>query len=493
MSKFSKTLLATTITFVAGGVNAAAFQLAEVSTSGLGIAYAGNAAVADNASVVATNPALMTKFKRAELSAGGVLVDTDLHVKGTTELGNSANQNNIVPTSLIPNAYFVTPITDKFALGLGYNVNYGLKSEYSNDFNAGTMGGKTELAAHNFNLSGAYDLGYGFSFGAGVNAIYSKAEVRRTLGDQVNNPLVQAGVARANAGATLLERLPNQSMTLAQLVAAIPASPELRAIAAQNPTAVAALQGLATRSPNATVGQTASLLRATANTLSNKETEVSRIRGEEWSFGWNAGLTYELNENHRWGLAYHSAIDVKFKGKYRNALVNDLGSIIATNGVEKDGKLTLNLPAYWELSGYHKLTDRFAVQYSWKRTEWSRLKQLDAYSLDDQYHYFHKAENFRDSNRYALGVSYDATEDLTLRAGMAYDRSASVANPSISIPDTNRVWYSAGATYRFTPALSVDGGFSFLRGTRFSFNEDGAAFKTKARGYLYGLNLNYKF
>ena len=52
MNKFSKTLLASSL-FVSAGAHAAAFQLAEVSTSGLGTAYAGNAAVADNASVVA--------------------------------------------------------------------------------------------------------------------------------------------------------------------------------------------------------------------------------------------------------------------------------------------------------------------------------------------------------------------------------------------------------------------------------------------------------
>ena len=48
MNKFSKTLLASSL-FVSAGAHAAAFQLAEVSTSGLGTAYAGNAAVADNA------------------------------------------------------------------------------------------------------------------------------------------------------------------------------------------------------------------------------------------------------------------------------------------------------------------------------------------------------------------------------------------------------------------------------------------------------------
>lgn len=480
MNKFSKTLLASLVTLTSAGAYSAAFQLAEVSTSGLGMAYAGNAAVADNASVVATNPALMTKFKRAQISAGGVLVDSDIHIYGTTALGNAANQKNIVPTAVIPNAYFVTPINNKFALGLGYNVNYGLKSEYSNDFNAGSMGGKTELVAHNFNLSGAYDIGHGFSFGAGVNAIYSKAEVRRTLGDK--SLALQARAAQAQTIADTLQALPAayQSMTLSTLAAAAPNNEQLQTLAAQY--------------PSATPKSLSASLAATANVLSSytKETEVARIKGDEWSFGWNAGLSYELNENHRWGLAYHSAVDVKFKGKYRNALVSNLGDIIATQGQDKDGSLTLNLPAYWELSGYHKLTERFAVQYSWKRTEWSRLKQLDAYGTEGQ-HYFHKSENFRDSNRYALGVSYDTTEDLTLRAGMAYDRSASVTSPSISIPDTNRVWYSVGATYRFSPDLSVDTGFSFLRGTSFSFKEDGAEFKSKARGYLYGLNVNYKF
>ncbi|HHF4198427.1 TPA: outer membrane protein transport protein [Haemophilus influenzae] len=68
MKKFNQSLLATAMLLAAGGANAAAFQLAEVSTSGLGRAYAGEAAIADNASVVATNPALMSLFKTAQFS-----------------------------------------------------------------------------------------------------------------------------------------------------------------------------------------------------------------------------------------------------------------------------------------------------------------------------------------------------------------------------------------------------------------------------------------
>lgn len=493
-NKFTKTLVASVITLSVVSAQAALFQLAEVSTSGLGMAYAGNAAVADNASVVATNPALMTKFKSAQLSGGGVLVDTNIKIYGTTANGNNAYAENVVPTSFIPNLYFTAPITDDFSVGLGYNVNYGLRSEYEDNYNAGTLGGKTELAAHNFNVSGAYNLGHGFSVGVGLNAIYSDAEIRRTLGDQADALHARANTA-STAAAALTTLLPAayQSVPLGQLAS----SPAFAALAQNYPAQiVAAFSSLAKQYPNQTATEVATQLQTTANVLNsyNKSTVVSRITGNEWSFGWNAGLTYDLDENNRWGLAYHSAVDVKFKGHYTNDILSDLGSIHAAAGQRKDGRLTLNLPAYWEFSGYHKLTDRFAVQYSWKRTEWDRLKSLDAYDMhNESIRYLNKQENFRTSNHYALGVSYDATQDLTLRAGIAYDRNGSVTSPSISIPDTNRVWYSAGATYRFTPNLSADVGYAYLRGTSFSFKEDGANFKTRARGNLYGLNVNYKF
>ncbi len=463
MTKFTKTIIASLFTVTAAGASAAAFQLAEVSTSGLGMAYAGNAAVVDNASVVATNPALMTKFKQAELSAGAVLVDTDIILSGTTASGNSAYASNVVPTSALPNLYFVAPVNDKFALGAGYNVNYGLETDFDNSYNAGSLGGTTSLAAHNFNFSGAYNIGHGFSFGAGVNAIYSKAEFKRTLGDAG-----QAAATRAAAAAA-----------------------QYKALAAQ-----ASAAGLTTQAAQASYA--ASQYQAAADALSKKDTVIAKLTGDEWSVGWNAGLSYELNENNRWGIAYHSAVNVKFKGKYTNDITatNPLyaaGAVsYAMAGTDADGRLTLHLPAYWEFSGFHKLTDKLALQYSYKRTEWSRFKTLDSYGSNGE-HYLHKDEYFKDSDRYAVGLSYDATDALTLRTGVAYDETASLSHQSISIPDTNRMWYSVGATYRFTPNLSVDAGYSFLRGTKTSFVEDGARFESKARAHLYGLNLNYKF
>lgn len=165
-----------------------------------------------------------------------------------------------------------------------------------------------------------------------------------------------------------------------------------------------------------------------------------------------------------------------------------------TGGVTIPGELTLKLPSFWEISGYHKLTDKLAFQYSYKRTNWSPFKSLEATSPQTGNVLFHKTENFNDASRIAVGFSYDFTEKLTVRTGIAYDETASISNPSISIPDTDRTWYSIGATYRFTPNISADLGYSYLKGSKNSFTEDGLVeFKTTAKASLYGLNINYKF
>lgn len=493
MTKFTKTVLASLFTFSAAGASAAAFQLAESSTSGLGMAFSGNAAVADDATVVSTNPALMTKFKQVEISAGGILIDTDIDVNGKFPSGLDASQKNIVPNAIVPNAYIVVPVNERFAVGGGLNVNYGLKTEFNENYSAGFFGGRTDLAAVNLNLSGAYKLGYGFSLGFGLNAVHAKATLERYLGavaDRYKGVLAQnrTAVDQAIEGLTQLENGIKATEAAGGDATALKAR---QTAILNNVNAVLARAGLTQTVSSAT--QLTLLVNAVDN-LKYSDT-IHKLKGDKWGFGWNAGLLYEINENNRLGFAYHSKVDLKFKGKYSNTVPMAIPNIVntVTGGAEIAGRLNLTLPAFWEISGYHKLTDKLAVNYSYKRTDWSSFKSLNAYGETGNT-LFQKTENFNDASRIALGFSYDVNEALTLRTGIAYDESASVLNPSISIPDTDRTWYSVGATYRFTPNLSTDIGYSHLRGSKNSFNEDGlATFKTKAKANLYGVNMNYKF
>ncbi|HIE2342069.1 TPA: porin [Haemophilus influenzae] len=459
MKKFNQSLLATAMLLAAGGANAAAFQLAEVSTSGLGRAYAGEAAIADNASVVATNPALMSLFKTAQFSTGGVYVDSRINMNGdvtsyakiiTPTSGmkaikdGSASARNVVPGAFVPNLYFVAPVNDKFALGAGMNVNFGLKSEYDDSYDAGIFGGKTDLSAINLNLSGAYRVTEGLSLGLGVNAVYAKAQVERNAG-------ILANTVKDNqvTGALTTQQEP---------------------------------------------------LKYLNKHLPSKDSSVVSLQDRAaWGFGWNAGVMYQFNEANRIGLAYHSKVDIDFTDRTATSVE---ANVINAG---KKGDLTLTLPDYLELSGFHQLTDKLAVHYSYKYTHWSRLTRLYA-SYEDGKKGFDKELQYSNNSRVALGASYNLYEKLTLRAGIAYDQAASRHHRSAAIPDTDRTWYSLGATYKFTPNLSVDLGYAYLKGKKVHFKEvkaigeqrsltldTTANYTSQAHANLYGLNLNYSF
>ncbi|MGY4676321.1 outer membrane protein transport protein [Pasteurella sp. P03HT] len=424
-SKFTQTLLSSILMVAAGSASAAAFQLAEVSTSGLGRAYAGEAAIADNASVVATNPALMSLLKQAEMSVGAIYVDPNIDLESKLP---GFSYKNIAPNALVPTLYAVYPINDKFAVGGGVNVNYGLATEFNDSYDGGFLGGKTDLTAINFNLSGSYRITDKLSFGLGLNAVHAKAKLERYLGSLIKH--------------TRFSKLTALGM---------------------KPSSI-----------------------------------LHKLEGDKWGFGWNAGLVYEFNERNRVGVAYHSQVDIDFKGDYSNdfpveiAPVLESSNITPTSSKNIPGTLHLPLPAYWEISGYHKMTDRFAIHYSYKYTQWSKFKELRAKGVDGKT-LFSKEEEFRDASRIAFGASYDVNDALTLRAGIAHDESAAQDHHTISIPDTNRTWYSVGATYRFTPNLSVDAGFAHLKGKKNTFTEEKVPFTSKAKANIYGLNVNYRF
>ncbi|HHF5781211.1 TPA: outer membrane protein transport protein [Haemophilus influenzae] len=450
MKKFNQSLLATAMLLAAGGANAAAFQLAEVSTSGLGRAYAGEAAIADNASVVATNPALMSLFKTAQFSTGGVYIDSRINMNGdvassitstmTIAKNGSASQRNVVPGAFVPNLYFVAPVNDKFALGAGMNVNFGLKSEYDDSYDAGVFGGKTDLSAINLNLSGAYRVTEGLSLGLGVNAVYAKAQVERNAG--IIADAAKMSQNAFNVGSEKDKEIPKY--------------------------------------------------------LTSQDKSVVSLQDRAaWGFGWNAGVMYQFNEANRIGLAYHSKVDIDFTDR----TATSLGAGVIKAG--KTGNLTLTLPDYLELSGFHQLTDKLAVHYSYKYTHWSRLTKLNA-NFEDGKKAFDKELQYSNNSRVALGASYDLYEKLTLRAGIAYDQAASRHQRSAAIPDTDRTWYSLGATYKFTPNLSVDLGYAYLKGKKVHFKEvetigenvmlnTTANYTSQAHANLYGLNLNYSF
>ena len=104
---FTKSALAVAVALISTQAWSAGFQLNEFSSSGLGRAYSGEGAIADDAGNVSRNPALITMFDRPTFSAGAVYIDPDVNISGTSPSGRSLKADNIAPTAWVPNMHFV--------------------------------------------------------------------------------------------------------------------------------------------------------------------------------------------------------------------------------------------------------------------------------------------------------------------------------------------------------------------------------------------------
>ncbi|MGN5220833.1 outer membrane protein transport protein [Aeromonas veronii] len=423
---FKKSLIAATIALATGQVHAAAFQLNEHSASGLGRAYAGEAAIADNASVLARNPAAMTTFDKMAVSVSGTYIKPDVDVDGAVYAGANkmapASESGIAPAAFVPASYFIQPLNDQWAWGIGIFSNYGLSTEYSKTFPAGAGAGDTELMTFNINPNIAYRVNEHFSVGAGINAVYGAAELNRYAG--LLGPL----------------NPPSQGGPL--------------------PT----------------------------------DTRLAHLKGDTWGFGWNVGTLYEVNENHRFALTYRSQVDMSFDGDFQG---------LTSGNRTVDGNLKLDLPAQAEFAGYHRLNQQFAIHYSVNWTDWSAFQELKATSGQCAGGVcLQKDEKFKDSTRYSIGGTWYINPAWEARMGFAYDNTPIEADyRSLSIPDSDRIWYSAGATYHINTDMSVDFGMAYLDGKEVDVNEglrshsDSLRWKGTSHGnaFLASAQFNMKF
>jgi len=232
------------------------------------------------------------------------------------------------------------------------------------------------------------------------------------------------------------------------------------------------------------------------------DTQVAHLKGDEWGYGWNAGILYEVDQNNRFGFTYRSEVKIDFDGDYKSSLptainrINqaaNLGLPYATGGSTIPGALTLNLPEMWEVSGWHKVAPQWAVHYSLAYTSWSQFQELKATGSNGQT-LFYKDESFKDAYRIALGTTYYYDQNWTFRTGIAFDDSPVPADKrSISIPDQDRLWLSAGASYAFNDDASVDVGVSYMHGQHVTVEEGPYTFNSVGKAWLYGANFNYKF
>ena len=164
-------------------VHAAGFALIEQNASGLGNAYAGQAAAATDASTVFFNPAGMTLLPDRQLVMAGHLIRPQAEFSGTVSPAiGGGNGGDAGDLAFVPNAYYAFRLTPDLHLGVGLNAPFGLKTEYDPDWKGRTQAIKSEVKTVNLNPSIAWRAGESLSLGAGVSIQYAEATLTSSAG-----------------------------------------------------------------------------------------------------------------------------------------------------------------------------------------------------------------------------------------------------------------------------------------------------------------------
>jgi long-chain fatty acid transport protein len=401
--------LAVAIAGISAPASAAFFQLAENNSSGIGNAFAGGAAIAEDASTVWYNPAGMTRLKNQQFVFAGHYINPS--IKATV---NSASTTNFgaVPSfpisggggaageaAVVPNVYYTRPITSDFSVGAGINAPFGLATEYESTWAGRYHALRSDIKTVNANFAGAYKLDNVLSVGAGINYQTLKAELSQAVDFATLCNISGAGGVCGGAGGT--------------------------------------------NDGNA------------------------KVTADSTKWGYNLGLLAQLDNNVRVGAAYRSKMKHSLSGNFDPTVPANAGAagVAAGFGIVPSGaKADVTLPATLSFSAYLQLDSQWALLADVTRTNWSALQELRI-KFDSAQRDSVVTLNLHDTWRSSVGLTYKPNSSWVLRGGFALDQSpvTTSADTSPRLPDGDRTWFTLGAGFQASPALNFDFGYAYIK------------------------------
>ena len=157
-----------------GTAAASGFALAEQSGSGLGNAYAGATASAEDASTIFFNPAGMANLHGKQLVLAASLLGVESQFSNTASVAAAGRTLGSLPDSRrklawVPNGYFAAEISPKLHIGVGINTPFGSSTNYQSDWMGRYQALSSKIETINVNPAFSYQMNDAFSIGAGLD------------------------------------------------------------------------------------------------------------------------------------------------------------------------------------------------------------------------------------------------------------------------------------------------------------------------------------
>lgn len=172
---------------------------------------------------------------------------------------------------------------------------------------------------------------------------------------------------------------------------------------------------------------------------------VSRLQGDDGSWGWNVGALFTLSPAMRVGIAYRSSIEHDLEG--------------SVNG--QAARARIEMPDTATLSVWQQVSDRWEAMGDLSYTRWDRLKSLNFVNRSTGALLASEPFAYGNSWRLAWGAAYLLSDAVKLKFGIAYERSPS-GSPTRNAwaPDGDALRLSLGGQWRLGSGR-LDAGYSY--------------------------------
>lgn len=163
--------------------------------------------------------------------------------------------------------------------------------------------------------------------------------------------------------------------------------------------------------------------------------------------GYTAGVLWQPNQATSIGLGFRSSVEHNLEGRLSGA--PPFGSISAK----------FETPEILTLSIRQAIAPNLRLLGTIEWTNWSRFTSIPIegtpFSLDGNWH---------DSWLYAAGLEYDVNHKLTVRTGLAFEKSPiqNATERLVQVPDSDRWWASLGFTYRLSEKMAFDFAYTHI-------------------------------
>ena len=180
MKKFVPLTAFATILLASSSAYSAGFLLREQSVAGMGNAFAGATAGAEDGTYAFYNPAgiIRQMGTQASISATAIVGDAKGYDAHGPNGSYDRQMDHVVDKTVLPSAVFTHALNSRMSVGLSLSAPFGLVTDYSRDWAGANHGTLSDLTTYDITPMAAYRATCNLTLGAGVVVQYVDATLK---------------------------------------------------------------------------------------------------------------------------------------------------------------------------------------------------------------------------------------------------------------------------------------------------------------------------